>query len=151
MEYNNPSDQRQFNQKYPINNNVNAPPYQQPYPQPIAQPVIIQQGAPNAIVVNQPLSVPNIVIVNNRWGLSPVSTTCSFCGTPITTVVEQTCNCSACCLCCFTGFLIYACIQSCNGKEMCCCDGFHKCPNWKNNWTISCSINFLLTIIKKKY
>ena len=82
MEYNNPSDQRQFNQKYPINNNINAPPYQQPYPQPIAQPVIIQQGAPNAIVVNQPLSVPNIVIVNNRWGLSPVSTTCKLLWNP---------------------------------------------------------------------
>jgi len=96
----------------------------------ISRPVVIQTGQipvyPSTIVTNQ--RVPGVMLCN-RFGLSPVSTTCTFCGSMVTTQVQETCNCEACCLCCMTGFLIYAIIQCCNGKDLCCCDAIHICPN----------------------
>ena len=64
-----------------------------------------------------------------KLGLSPVSTTCPFCRTTVTTTVEESFNCCACLLCCYTGILIYVCIQLCNDKSILCCDATHRCPN----------------------
>ena len=89
--------------------------YQQGYVQPIP-----------ALVVNQ--ATPSIIVVPPKFGTTPVSLICINCNNPITTQVEKTFNCCSCFLCCWTGFLIYACIQMCNGKELCCCDATHRCP-----------------------
>ena len=94
--------------------------------QPYAQPVIIQQGDPNAIIVNQ--NSPVVMIAQPSMGTSPVSIICPFCRTPITTNVEQVFNCVACLLCWCTGFLCFVCIQCCMGKEIGCCDAIHICP-----------------------
>ena len=91
------------------------------YGQPV-QPVVVQP----AVVVNQ---VSPVVVSMPQLGLSPIATTCPFCRVPITTVVEQSFNCCALLLCCYTGFLIYACIQLCNNKSILCCDATHRCPN----------------------
>ena len=86
-----------------------------------------QQGfVQPAFIVNQ--TTPKVVVVPPKFGTAPVSLICINCNNPITTQVEKTFNCCSCFLCCWTGFLIYACIQMCNGKELCCCDATHRCP-----------------------
>ena len=91
------------------------------YGQPV-QPVVVQP----AIVVNQ---VSPVVVNMPKLGLSPIATTCPFCRTTVTTTVEESFNCCACLLCCYTGILIYVCIQLCNDKSILCCDATHRCPN----------------------
>ena len=88
-----------------------------------------QQPMPQPIVVNQ--ATPQVVNVvgAQTFGTVPVSITCQFCKNPVTTTVEKSCSCGACCLCMMTGFIFYACIQCCRGKEICCCDAVHKCPS----------------------
>ena len=122
-----PSEKREINQGISPGGVVYQP---QVYPQPLgyAQPVMASQIPVNGIiVVNQ--SVPTIVVGTPHLGTYPVSCTCPFCKLPGTTVVEKSFSCGACCLCCCTGLLIYLCIQACNGKDFCCCDATHKCPN----------------------
>ncbi len=92
------------------------PPMGQP---PMGQPIIVNQATPQ--VVN--------VVGAQTFKTVPVSMTCQFCKNPVTTTVEKSCSCGACCLCIMTGFIFYACIQCCRGKEICCCDAVHKCPS----------------------
>ena len=99
--------------------NQQIPYQQQQYGQPV------QYAVQPAIVVNQ---VSPVIVRMPKLGLSPVSTTCPFCRTTVTTTVEQSFNCCACLLCCYTGFLVYACIQLCNDKSILCCDATHRCP-----------------------
>ena len=89
--------------------------YQQGYVQPIP-----------VLAVNQ--TTPSIVVAPPKFGIAPVSLICINCKNPITTQVEESFNCCSCLICCWTGFVIYACIQACNGKEICCCDATHRCP-----------------------
>ena len=122
-------------EKRDMNNQGQAPIYpQQPqlqnqaqtyqYGQPIQQQPVYMQ--PAAIIVNQ----PSPVVVNlSNVGLSPFATTCPYCRNQVTTSVETSWNCCACLLCCYTGILIYACIQLCNNKSLLCCDAIHRCPN----------------------
>ena len=95
------------------------------YGQPVVSPP--PMGAmPNTVVVNQ--ATPAVMVHPNMFKTTPVSLTCTFCHKPITTTVTQTFNCCACCLCWFTGLLIYVCIQACRGKDICCYDASHTCP-----------------------
>ena len=83
------------------------------------------------IIVNQ--AVPPVIISSHNYlGTSPVSITCPLCKKSITTNVETSCNCATCLLCWITGFILFACIQCCSGKEIGCCDAIHKCPNCSN-------------------
>ena len=124
-------------EKRDMNNQGQAPPtfpqqqciqyqpnvYPNQYGQPIQQQPTYMQPA---IIVNQ----PSPVVVNlSNIGLDPISTICPYCRNPITTTVEKSWNCCSCLLCCYTGLLIYACIQLCNNKSLLCCDATHKCPN----------------------
>ena len=129
-----------LNEKRDINQiPQNIPPQieQKPIPQPIipnpgyqlgyGQPVIMQPNG-NVIIVNH--SIPTIITSSPASRSKyPVSMTCLFCQLPITTIVEQTWNCGACCLCYLTGFCLFACIQVCSGKEIGCYDSIHRCPN----------------------
>ena len=92
--------------------------YGQPVQSVVVQPaVVVNQESPVVVVVNMP-----------KLGLSPITTACPFCRAEITTVVEESFSYGACLLCCYTGFLIYVCIQLCNNKSILCCDATHRCP-----------------------
>ena len=102
-------------------------------PRPHIGPLI--QSVPNgktpvssAIVVNQ--VVPTMTVMANTS--YPFATTCPFCKKGITTTSVQTCSCKACLLCYFTGCLFYVCIQCCRGKDFCCYDAVHSCPECGN-------------------
>ena len=134
--YNYPSEKRDFYGKPEAQNQQPVeyppPPASQNqgygYPQFNEQQMMPQPIQANTIVINQ--QVPNIVFTNiSKIGTSPFSTTCQYCRTLIKTNVEKTCNCCVCLMCCYTGFIIFAIIQLCSGKEVCCCDAVHKCPN----------------------
>ena len=84
---------------------------------PRGPPIMNQMGPP---VINVGLS---------RFGTHPISITCQFCKTPITTNVVKSCSCCAVLLCFFTGLFIWICIQCCRDKEINCCDATHYCPN----------------------
>ena len=90
-----------------------------------------QPAAVVPIVVNQPMPVvvaTPIIMNPDLFKLNPVSIQCPFCLNMITTNVIKNWNCGACCLFCWTGWLIYLCIQLSSGKEFCCCDAVHTCP-----------------------
>ena len=93
------------------------------YGQPATEPL---QSAPNTIVVNQ--QGPATMVHPDMFKTTPVALNCTFCHKPITTNVNKTFNCCACCLCYFTGILLYVCIQCCRGKDICCYDASHTCP-----------------------
>ena len=78
-------------------------------------------------VTNQ--GAPIIIQSQEKFRSVPVSVTCQFCHTPVTTNVHKTCNCLNTLLCIFTGLLIWICIQCCRKKEITCCDAKHTCPN----------------------
>ena len=125
-----PSDQR-FNPKYgtPI---IQGPPIQnQPIQGPTPQVVPAPVGPYPDVMMNQPIpviAVQTAIINPLMFRTEPVAIQCPFCFNYITTKVETTCSLGACCLCCFTGFLVFACIQLCNNKNVCCCDATHFCP-----------------------
>ena len=118
-------DQAPVQQYYPQQPGIQNQPlvYNNQYGQPIQPQGVYMQPA---IIVNQ---ASPIVTNNSNAGLSPYTTVCPFCRSQITTSVETSWNCCACLLCCYTGFLIYACIQLCNNKSLLCCDATHRCPN----------------------
>ena len=138
METNFTSEKREFNRNNPTNHQQPIPQqvpiqnnaYQIGVQQPYNQAALYQRGGQNAIVVNQPLQVQQILVTaaNINWGTSPASTICQFCRNPITTNVEKIFNCGACFLCWFTGFVYFVCIQACLGKEIGCMDAVHRCP-----------------------
>ena len=64
--------------------------------------------------------------------LDPVLINCPFCHQNVTTTVEPTFSCCACCICLCTGLLIFILIQLCRNKNICCQDAVHYCPNCNN-------------------
>ena len=88
-----------------------------------------QQQSP---VTNQAQPQVVTVVSGQEFKTVPVSITCQFCKNPVTTIVEKKCSCSSCCLCCWTGLLIWICIQACRNKEIGCNDATHKCPSCGN-------------------
>ena len=79
---------------------------------------------PTAIIVNQ-VSPSYGVIAHTS---SPFSTVCPSCKNQITTTAVQTFNCGTCLLCCWTGYVLFICLQLCRGKDICCYDAVHRCP-----------------------
>ena len=107
------------------------PPQQQPqYGQPLATAVAPGGMMPNTIVINQ--QNPNAMMNPMMFKTNPIAMNCGFCNKTITTTVIKKCNCCACCLCWFTGVCIYLCVQACRGKDLCCYDATHTCPNCGN-------------------
>ena len=97
-------------------------PIQNNYGQPGA--AVPPQGGPT-IVVNQ--VGPAISIQANTS--SPFQTTCPYCQSAILTTSVKTFNCATCLLCYCTGICLFCCIQCCRGKDFCCYDAVHSCPN----------------------
>ena len=129
MATNYPSDKREFQtekptypqQPYMNNNQNNINVYSN-------QNIQRMNNQPNQIIVNQPVQ-PAIIVTNANIGTSPIATTCVCCGHQITTVVETSLNICSCLLCCYTGLFLYLLIKLCLGKDLCCCDAIHRCPN----------------------
>ena len=86
--------------------------------------MVVTQPATTAIVVNQ--VVPSYGVIAHTS--SPFSTVCPSCKSQITTTSVQTFNCGTCLLCCWTGYILFICIQLCRGKDICCYDAVHRCP-----------------------
>ena len=97
----------------------------QPYPPPAVQPVVGQPGYTAAIVVNQ--GGAGLALPANTS--KSYATTCPGCGQSIMTNAIRTFNCCTCLLCYCTGILCFICIQACRGKDFCCYDAVHSCPN----------------------
>ena len=97
----------------------------QPYPPPAVQPVVGQPGYTAAIVVNQ--GGAGLALPANTS--KSYATTCPGCGQSIMTNAIRTFNCCTCLLCYCTGILCFLCIQACRGKDFCCYDAVHSCPN----------------------
>ena len=68
-----------------------------------------------------------IIVAPKEFKEDPVSMTCPFCLKAITTKTESKFNFVAC-FCCLIFNLLYCCVQICLGKNACCCDIKHKCP-----------------------
>ena len=68
------------------------------------------------------------VYVNTNFKSSSVSMTCPFCRKTITTKTKAKINFLAC-FCCLMFNILYCCVQICGGKNPCCCDISHICPN----------------------
>jgi hypothetical protein len=96
-------------------------------PQVIQQPQMAQPQTGQAQVV--PITTNQMVDDPKKYKLSPVVTKCPHCFQQVTTNVETSCSCCACCVCCMTAFVVYACIQCCRGKDICCQDAVHRCPS----------------------
>ena len=95
------------------------------YGTPVGRGAYDPRGPP---IYNQ--SGPTVVnVVGTHFGTKPVSLTCQFCKTPITTNVVEECSCCSVCLCILTGFVFWVCVQCCRNKEINCCDATHTCPN----------------------
>ena len=99
-------------------------------PPPNGFPPTSQQGFNQTpVVVNQAQPQQVINVMNTQFGTQPVSITCQFCKTPVTTNVKKSCSCCSCLLCIVTVFFIWLCIQCFRKKEINCCDAQHTCPN----------------------
>ena len=91
----------------------------------MSQPVTYVKAMPAKVVVNQ--IQPNVTITANTS--SSFATVCPFSKVGITTIAIKTCNCCTCLLCYCTGLVFFCCVQLCRGKDVCCYDAQHKCPN----------------------
>ena len=99
----------------------------------MAQPIIIAQPPEYVVpVTNNQIAVASVIYENNMFKLNPVLIQCPYCRKNVTTTVEPSFSCCACCVCMFTGLLIFICIQLIRGKEICCQDATHYCPNCNN-------------------
>ena len=99
----------------------------------MAQPIIIAQPPEYVVpVTNNQIAVASVIYDNKMFKLNPVLIQCPFCRKNVTTTVEPSFSCCACCVCMFTGLLIFICIQLIRGKEICCQDATHYCPNCNN-------------------
>ena len=112
-------------------------PLYQPQPQVVYQPVIAQPLYSQNVLVTQPQPVVQAnIIVNQQQPLipqstflvSPVHMVCPFCNTQITTRVVTHFNFAALCLFCFISYFYFI-IQCIRGKDCCCSDATHYCPN----------------------
>ena len=83
----------------------------------------------NQIVQNQEVPYVRTNFEVNRS--SSFYTTCQYCQKKIMTKSIQTFNCCTCIFCCCTGCLIYSVIQIIRGKDICCYDAEHRCPECK--------------------
>ncbi len=80
------------------------------------------------VVMNQ--GTPQVVnVVTSSFGTKPVSITCQFCKTPVTTNVNKSCDCCSFLLCWCTCLVFWVCVQCCRNKEINCWDAQHTCPN----------------------
>ena len=71
---------------------------------------------------------PNRIITSSpEFGAEPVSMTCPYCGSSITTKTEEKFQIIAC-ICCLLNWLIYCCVQICRNKNLCCFNVTHRCP-----------------------
>ena len=102
-----------------------------PYPQGNV-PVNYSPPVQAAVVVNQVVPVATVISHTS----SPFATTCQYCKNQITTTAIQTFNCSACLLCCWTGWIFFCCFQLIREKDICCYDAVHKCPICGNTISI---------------
>ena len=84
---------------------------------------------PQNTIINQTKPKVINVISGQTFGTKPVSITCQFCKNPVTTTVNKTCNCCSVCLCIWTGFVFWVCVQCCRKKEINCLDATHICPS----------------------
>ena len=112
----------------PMNNTQPQLLYQQPAVQPMYAPVVGQPPLLSGNIVinqNQPFLPMQPLLVN------PVQMICPFCKQNITTTVERQFNCCACCLCWLIG-VFYFIIQAVRGKDLCCDDATHRCPQCNN-------------------
>ena len=99
----------------------------------MAPPIIIAQSPEYVVpVTNNQIAVASVIYDNNIFKLNPVLIQCPYCRKNVTTTVEPSFSCCACCVCMFTGLLIFICIQLIRGKEICCQDATHYCPNCNN-------------------
>ena len=104
-------------------------------PQPVyaapIQPTPIAVTSPNdqtqAVMVNQPIIVAPVL--PPTLGGSPAFMICPNCKQNITTNVEKKWSWGSCCLCCWTGVVIWIIIQYLRKKDITCYDATHKCPN----------------------
>ena len=108
-------------------------PAYQPYPNQVpssqfGQPQVVQQPQMGQAQV-VPVTTNQMVNDPKKYKLSPVVTKCPHCFQQVTTNVETSCSCCACCCCIISFFVIYACIQCCKGKDICCQDAVHRCPS----------------------
>ena len=114
------------NQNAPMPNQIiyqNVPNQNIPYA--TGQAVVVQPQYVVPVASNQ---IYVATINNNIFKLDPVYLNCPFCRQNITTTVETSFSCLACCICMFTGLTLYLCIQLCRGKDICCQDAIHICP-----------------------
>ena len=99
-------------------------------------PVVETNASGSQVVVNTqklPVVVVGTAVNPDMLKSSPVPLQCPFCLNMVTTNTVEKWNCPACCLCFWTGFVVYACIQCCRGKDLCCYDVYHTCPKCGNN------------------
>lgn len=68
-----------------------------------------------------------VIITRTEFRSYPITMTCPFCRSLITTKTESKLNFVACC-CCLFFTLLYCCVQLCSNRNVCCCDIIHKCP-----------------------
>ena len=121
----------------------NQPPPAQAYqpPQQVIYQPAVQPLYPQNVVVGpqQPFFQGGGIVVNQgppffqqqTMTVNPVIMICPFCKQQITTIVEPEFNCCACCICCFIG-VFYFVMQAVRGKDLCCNDAKHRCPNCNN-------------------
>ena len=115
----------QAKQGYPVQQGYSVQqgyPVQQGYGQPLTNyqnPIIIPIQTAPTVVENTPI----------KFSKSPMSAVCPGCKATVTTNIRDEFNWSACLFCCCTLFVIFACVQICNGKDIGCTDVKHFCPN----------------------
>lgn len=105
------------------------------------QPVYAAPIQPNPVVVTSPNDQTQAVLVNQvqpviiapilptKIGASPAYMNCPNCNANVTSNVEKKWSWGSCCLCCWTGVVIWLIIQVVREKDITCYDATHKCPN----------------------
>ena len=94
----------------------------------------IENSKENQIIKNQVKPFVRTNLEVNR--MSSFYTTCQHCQQKVMTRSIQSFNSCTCVFCCCTGIVIYALIQIIRGKDICCCDAEHICPNCKETIAI---------------
>ena len=69
----------------------------------------------------------NYIVTNHSFGANSIATTCIYCRKPIMTKTETKFSFLACFCFLLTGML-YCCFQFCSGRNICCCNIYHRCP-----------------------